>query len=179
MMKRAKMLAPLLLALSLAACGAEPTAEKGSSDADAAARGIVSALGDHESFAAMLGEAGLAAAIDGPGSYTIFAPGDAALAALPTGPDISEADKRQRMTALVLAHVAPGAMTLADLNKAVSGPDGKATIRTMAGDTLTVTREEGKLVIGRDAMPPVPLDAREKGSGDDRVIGVGGTLVAG
>lgn len=181
-MTRMKMLGAGLLILSLTACSGNNDSDKNAPTTGSAiesASGVAEALAGHKAFAALVEQADLATAIDGPGAYTVFAPGDAALAALPKAIDGDASAERQRATTLVLAHVAPGVMTLADLRKAVEGPAGQASVRTMAGDMLTITQKDGKLMIGREGVSPVPLDAAEIRASDDMVIGVGGTLVDG
>ncbi|QPQ54326.1 fasciclin domain-containing protein [Allosphingosinicella flava] len=145
-----------LLALPLAACGdgaggggndmaaantAAPATEPGDKSLTAALDGDASTIGD------LAKAAGLGTALGGVGPYTIFAPRNAAFDAL--GKDRVEELKGEGMRAqaasLVTAHIVPGLVTAADLQKAVAS--GKAEMTTMAGGTLSFARDGDAIVV--------------------------------
>jgi uncharacterized surface protein with fasciclin (FAS1) repeats len=68
------------------------------------------AAGDFETLAAALTAAGLVDTLKGPGPFTVFAPTDAAFAALPEGTvdTLLLPENRDQLTSILTFHVAPG-----------------------------------------------------------------------
>ncbi len=104
---------------------------------------------DHSTLVGALRAAGLEATLAGPGSYTIFAPTNAAFAKLPDGAaeSLMQAEQKARLTSILTYHVVPGVVMAADLAKAVEAAGGKAVLATLGGGNLTVTGADGALVI--------------------------------
>ena len=143
----------LLLAAtaSLSACGsgmdngtdANAAAAAAPAARPAPARGVLAdALVKPESarFAAAARTAGMEPVFKGPGPYTLFMPSDAALA----GAGDLGANK-EALTRLISAHVLPGTILAEDIGHAIDANNGKAQLKTMAGDTLTATREGNRI----------------------------------
>lgn len=157
-------------ALALAACGGNDTPAEGNAAAPsnmaAHADGgtLADALGgaDIGRFAAAVRTAGLEPTLAGPGPYTVLAPTDAALtAAGDLGSD------KERLTRLLGFHILPGTMGADDIGKAIDAREGKAQLATMAGGTLTATREGGRIVLadasGTKAAVVTPDQRRSNG----------------
>lgn len=87
---------------------------------------------------------GLDATLAGPGPYTVFVPEDQALASLETG---QEPEARARLTGVLTNHILPGTILAEDIGKAIDNGNGKASLATMGGGTLTATREGGNVVV--------------------------------
>jgi uncharacterized surface protein with fasciclin (FAS1) repeats len=93
---------------------AEPTAEPVAELADIVDTAV--AAGDFTTLVAAVEAAGLVDALKGEGPYTVFAPTDAAFAALPDGAlDALLADPGGDLTQILLYHVVPGKVMAADL----------------------------------------------------------------
>ncbi|MCW3797678.1 fasciclin domain-containing protein [Sphingomonas sp. BN140010] len=133
-------------ALALGACnkgadGNAATANQAGTNAAApsAAKGTLADLiarPDAARFAAAVRSVGMEPVLKGPGPYTLLLPTDAAMnAAGDLGTD------KQKLTRLLSNHVLPGTITAADIGKAIDGHGGKAQLATMAGTTLTATRQ--------------------------------------
>jgi uncharacterized surface protein with fasciclin (FAS1) repeats len=135
--------------LLLAACSggsddADETAAKPSTETLAA---MVAQDDSLSAVSATLKDAGLAQVFDGTAAYTLLAPQDAAFADLgPAGASLRTPEQRPAMVAVLRDHIVPGYLTPADIRKAIElDPDGKVSMRTMAGHTLTFTSSDGTI----------------------------------
>lgn len=110
---------------------------------------IASGLGDATKFTAAAKQAGLDATLAGPGPYTVLVPNDAGFDKLPAGAldTLMKDDARTELTGVLTYHILPGAILTTDIDKAVQAGGGKALLPTMAGGTLTATKEGNAVVI--------------------------------
>ena len=95
---------------------------------------------DHTTLVAAVKAAGLVATLQGPGPFTVFAPTNSAFAKLPAGTvdTLLKPENKGTLTKVLTYHVVPGRMTTLSLMKAVKAGGGKAMLKTVAGETLTV-----------------------------------------
>lgn len=100
-------------------------------------------------FLAAVNSAGLTRTLAAPGEYTVLVPMNDAFAKLPPGEldRLMKPDAREQLTGVLSYHVLPGAILVADLDKAIANGNGKAVLATMQGDTVTVTREGDRLLV--------------------------------
>jgi len=93
--------------------------------------------------------ADLISALSGPGPYTLFAPTNAAFSRLPAGTfDTLMKPANQVALAKVLTyHVVSGAITLDDLAQRIRAGGGAATLTTVEGEPITVTRPGGVFLL--------------------------------
>ena len=134
-----------LALLAVPACSGEdagePAETEPSSDTLAEAISRADGLG---AVASALGETGLAQVFDGAGSYTLFAPNDAAFEALgETGEALREPDQRAAMAAVMRDHIVAGYLTPEDIESALEAQGGSVEVATMGEHTLTFTRADG------------------------------------
>ncbi|GAA4008969.1 hypothetical protein GCM10022280_02210 [Sphingomonas swuensis] len=163
---RARLIVLGTTALLLAACGqggegnnavANGGAE-GSNAAAPAAGNLAAVLGTDPRFTALVAAAGMTPVFEGKTPYTVLAPTSQALDALPAGTleRLQQPAGKAELTGLLRRHVLPGTILAADLTRAVESGGGKATLASMAGDPLTVTRSGNGLKIadssGKGAM---------------------------
>ncbi len=96
---------------------------------------------DHTTLVAAVKAAGLVETLKGPGPFTVFAPTNAAFAALPAGTvdNLLKPENKPTLTKILTYHVVAGKMDAAALSKAVMAGGGKATMKTVSGGMLTVT----------------------------------------
>ena len=94
---------------------------------------------DHTTLVAAVKAAGLVETLKGPGPFTVFAPTDAAFAALPAGTvdTLLKPENKPALTKVLTYHVVAGKMDAAMLKKAVMDGGGKAMLKTVSGGTLT------------------------------------------
>jgi uncharacterized surface protein with fasciclin (FAS1) repeats len=104
---------------------------------------------DHTTLVAAVKAAGLVETLESPGPFTVFAPTNEAFAKLPPGTvdTLLKPENKAMLTKILTYHVVPGRLTGADLVKMVKNGHGKATLKTVEGDPLTVTEQSGKLYI--------------------------------
>jgi len=104
---------------------------------------------DHTTLVAAVKAAGLVDTLKGPGPFTVFAPTNAAFAALPAGTvdTLLKPENKGKLTSVLTYHVVAGKMDAAALMAAVKAGGGKATLKTVEGDPLTVSVNGGKVMV--------------------------------
>ena len=104
---------------------------------------------DHTTLVAAVKAAGLVDTLKGPGPFTVFAPTNAAFAALPAGTveGLLKPESKPALTKVLTYHVVAGKMDAAALTKAVSDGGGKATLKTVSGGTLTARAAGGGVTV--------------------------------
>ena len=107
---------------------------------------------DHTTLVAAVKAGGLVDTLSGPGPFTVFAPTNEAFAALPAGTvdGLLKPESKPTLVKVLTYHVVPGRLTAQDLMKAVSDGGGKATLKTVEGDALTVMQKGDHLTVTDD-----------------------------
>jgi len=97
---------------------------------------------DHTTLVAAVKAAGLVDTLSSPGPFTVFAPTNEAFAALPAGTvdNLLKPENKATLTKVLTYHVVAGKMTSHDLEKAVMAGGGKAVLKTVEGDSITVAK---------------------------------------
>ena len=96
---------------------------------------------DHTTLVAAVKAAGLVDTLKGPGPFTVFAPTNAAFAALPAGTvdTLLKPESKPTLTKVLTYHVVAGKMDSAALSKAIDAGGGKATLTEVSGGMAHVT----------------------------------------
>jgi len=96
----------------------------------------------------MRAHGGLDATLAGPGPYTVLVPSDDAFGKVQGSPlsDASNPKNRAEITRILTYHILPGVILADDIGKAIDNGKGKAVLATMGGETLTATKDNGKIV---------------------------------
>ena len=104
---------------------------------------------DHTTLVAAVKAAGLVETLKGPGPFTVFAPTNAAFAALPAGTvdTLLKPENKGMLTGILTYHVVAGKMDVAALTKAITEGKGTAMLKTVAGGTLTAKAAGGKVMV--------------------------------
>ena len=104
---------------------------------------------DHTTLVAAVKAAGLVKTLESPGPFTVFAPTNAAFAKLPKGTvkTLLKPENKDKLTSILTYHVVPGRLTTHDLMAKVKAGHGKAMLKTVEGDDLTVMEKGGHLWI--------------------------------
>ncbi|WP_300973213.1 fasciclin domain-containing protein [Sphingomonas sp. LHG3406-1] len=159
--------------LLLAACGqasdtnnvavAEPESNL-STSAAVPGEDLAALLGSEPRLRSLIEAAGMRPVLSGKEPYTILAPSAAALDALPAGTleRLATPEQKAELTALLRAHILPGTILSADLARAVESGGGKATVATMAGEPLTVTRDGDAFRIARQGGSGARISGTEQ-----------------
>jgi len=115
-----------------------------SSGAFAADKDIVDtavATGQFKTLAAALEAAGLVETLKGAGPFTVFAPTDAAFAALPAGTveDLLKPENKAKLAEILTYHVVSGKVMAGDLKDGMKAP-------TVEGGDITIDLDNGPMV---------------------------------
>ncbi|HGM5957624.1 MULTISPECIES: fasciclin domain-containing protein [Stenotrophomonas] len=102
---------------------------------------------DHTTLVAAVKAAGLVDTLNGAGPFTVFAPTNAAFDKLPAGTvdTLVKPENKAQLTKILTYHVVPGTYTSAQLVADARKHGGKATLKTVQGEPLTISLHEGKL----------------------------------
>ena len=101
------------------------------------------AAGNFTTLAAALTAAGLVDTLKGAGPFTVFAPTDAAFAALPAGTveDLLKPENKDKLIAILTYHVIAGKVMSTDLSEGLKA-------KTVNGAEVTITLDGGAKVNG-------------------------------
>lgn len=163
-------------ALALAACGdraAETTPEGAPVPVDRTLAQVMDG-GDLSTLDGVIGKAGLATVLEGVGPYTVLAPVNAAF----TGDMADQADAAAA-AAIVRAHILPGAVTRADIARALDADDdGKVEMRTMDDGLVSFSRDGTTIVATGPGGASARLTGRETAARNGVAQPIDGLLVA-
>lgn len=101
------------------------------------------AAGDFTTLVAAVQAAGLVETLKGEGPFTVFAPTDAAFAALPEGTveGLLKPENKDQLVGILTYHVVPGAVKSTDLTEGMSAA-------TVQGAPVTFSLEGGAMING-------------------------------
>ncbi len=107
------------------------------------------AAGSFTTLVAAVQAAGLVETLKGPGPFTVFAPTDAAFAALPAGTveDLLKPENKEQLVSVLTYHVVPGKVMSTDLSEGLKAA-------TVQGSEVTITLEGGPKVNGAAISTP-------------------------
>jgi uncharacterized surface protein with fasciclin (FAS1) repeats len=104
---------------------------------------------DHTTLVAAVGAAGLVETLKSAGPFTVFAPTNDAFAKLPKGTVefLLKPENLKTLQTILTYHVVAGKMNAKAIAKAIKAGNGKATMKTVSGGTLTAWMEGKNLMI--------------------------------
>jgi uncharacterized surface protein with fasciclin (FAS1) repeats len=104
---------------------------------------------DHTTLVAAVKAAGLVDTLSGPGPFTVFAPTNAAFAALPAGTveTLVKPENKAQLTKILTYHVVPGTYTSRDLTALAKKNGGEAELKTVGGGSLAVIQKGKNLYV--------------------------------
>jgi uncharacterized surface protein with fasciclin (FAS1) repeats len=102
-----------------------------------------SKAGNLKTLVAAVGAAGLVDTLKGAGPFTVFAPNDDAFKKLPAGTvdTLLKPENKQKLVGILTYHVVAGKLDTAELDKQIAAGGGTAKLKTVAGGSLTVSKE--------------------------------------
>jgi uncharacterized surface protein with fasciclin (FAS1) repeats len=108
---------------------------------------------DHTTLVAAVKAAGLVDTLQSKGPFTVFAPVNAAFAALPAGTvdTLLKPENKGALTGILTYHVIAARLTYNDLRNMIRNSGGRATVKTVAGGTLTAEMNGPVNIILKDA----------------------------
>ena len=112
---------------------------------------------DHTTLVAAVKAAGLVETLKGDGPFTVFAPTNAAFGLLPDGTvsTLLRPENKGQLTKVLTYHVVAGRYDAFALMKAIKQGHGRATLRTVQGEPLTLTMNGDRNIVVRDAKGDV------------------------
>jgi uncharacterized surface protein with fasciclin (FAS1) repeats len=107
---------------------------------------------DHTTLVAAVKAGGLVDTLEGKGPFTVFAPTNEAFAALPAGTvdTLLKPENKKQLDKILTYHVVPGRLDSAALDQDISKGGGKAKLKTVEGDELTVSGSGKGLTVTDD-----------------------------
>lgn len=104
---------------------------------------------DHTTLVAAVKAAGLVETLEGPGSFTVFAPTNEAFAKLPAGTvdTLLKPENKEMLVKVLTYHVVARRVSSADLMRQIKEGNGKAELKTVQGETLTATMNGKHIVL--------------------------------
>jgi uncharacterized surface protein with fasciclin (FAS1) repeats len=99
------------------------------------------AAGKFKTLTSLLKQAGLAGTLQGKGSYTVFAPTDAAFAKVPKATLQALGQDKAKLRSVLLYHVAKGKLTAAKVVK-------RSSVKTLNGQSLRIRVSGDKVTVG-------------------------------
>jgi uncharacterized surface protein with fasciclin (FAS1) repeats len=107
---------------------------------------------DHTTLVAAVKAAGLVDTLQQTGPFTVFAPVNAAFAALPAGTveSLLQPENKAGLTKVLTYHVVPGRLTYADLDRLIDEGKGSATLKTASGGSLWVMKNGSRNITVKD-----------------------------
>jgi uncharacterized surface protein with fasciclin (FAS1) repeats len=104
---------------------------------------------DHTTLVAAVKAGGLVETLEGPGPFTVFAPTNAAFAALPAGTveTLLKPENKGTLDKILTYHVVPGRLDSRMLDQQIRAGGGKAVLKTVQGDPLTVQGSGKNLMV--------------------------------
>ena len=108
---------------------------------------------DNKTLVAAVKAAGLVSVLEGPGPFTVFAPTDEAFAALPAGTvdTLVKPENKAMLTKILTYHVVPGKLDFAALSDQIRAGGGKASLKTVQGEPLTLAMNGPRNITITDA----------------------------
>jgi uncharacterized surface protein with fasciclin (FAS1) repeats len=102
---------------------------------------------DHTTLVAAVKAAGLVETLQSAGPFTVFAPTNKAFDKLPAGTveTLVKPENKGTLTGILTYHVVAGRMSAMDLMNKIKADGGKATLKTVAGGTLTAMQKGKKI----------------------------------
>ncbi|PBQ34981.1 fasciclin [Sphingobacteriaceae bacterium] len=104
---------------------------------------------DHTTLVAAVKAAGLVETLQGAGPFTVFAPTNAAFDKLPKGTveTLVKPENKTMLTNILTYHVVSGKLDSKALSEMIKKGNGKAELKTVNGDMLTVSMKGNKVVL--------------------------------
>jgi uncharacterized surface protein with fasciclin (FAS1) repeats len=104
---------------------------------------------DHTTLVAEVKAGGLVDTLQGPGPFTVFAPTNAAFAALPAGTvdTLLKPENKGALDKILTYHVVPGRLDSRTLDQQIAMGRGRAVLKTVQGEPLIVQGSGKNLMV--------------------------------
>jgi uncharacterized surface protein with fasciclin (FAS1) repeats len=104
---------------------------------------------DNTTLVAAVKAADLVTTLKGKGPFTVFAPSNSAFDKLPKGTveNLLKPESKKALVNLLTYHVVAGSLKATDVLAAIKAGNGKAVVKTIQGENLTASLENGKVIL--------------------------------
>jgi uncharacterized surface protein with fasciclin (FAS1) repeats len=104
---------------------------------------------DHTTLVAAVKAGGLVDTLQGAGPFTVFAPTNAAFAALPSGTvdTLLKPENKDTLDKVLTYHIVPGRLDSRMLDQQITMGGGKAVLKTVQGEPLTIQGSGKNLMV--------------------------------
>lgn len=104
---------------------------------------------EHSTLLMLLQSADLIETLSGPGPYTVFAPTNEAFSKIPQPvlSSLSDSENKKQLAKTLGFHVVAGKLDADALSKMIKEADGTATLTTLAGLTLTISKKGKRIIL--------------------------------
>jgi uncharacterized surface protein with fasciclin (FAS1) repeats len=129
---------------------------------------------DHTTLVAAVKAGGLVSTLESKGPFTVFAPTNEAFAKLPAGTvdTLVKPENKATLDKILTYHVVPGNYTSTELLNMISAGGGKAMLKTVEGEPITLSMDGGHLVVtdAKGGMANVTIADVRQSNGEIYVI---------
>ena len=132
---------------------------------------------NYTAFSIALRAAGLSETLEGAGPYTIFAPTNEAFGKVPSAQLDALMKDPAKLATVIKGHIVSGKMMKADVIKALTTGKGKATLKTLDGQDLTLSVANGKLQLADAAGNTALVTGFDLAASNGVIHGLNGVLV--
>jgi uncharacterized surface protein with fasciclin (FAS1) repeats len=132
---------------------------------------------NYTAFSIALRAAGLTETLEGAGPYTIFAPTNEAFGKIPSAQLDALMKDPAKLANVIKGHIISGKMMKADVIKALTTGKGKATLKTLDGQDLTLSVANGKLQLADAAGNTALVTSFDLAASNGVIHGLNGVLV--
>lgn len=106
-------------------------------------------IDDFSTLVTAVKTAGLAEVLSSEGPFTVFAPVNKAFEKLPEGTveTLLKPENKEKLQAILTYHVVKGNLMAADVVAALNKNNGKMSVETVSGESLTVLLKDGSVML--------------------------------
>ena len=148
--------------------------------ASAASGDVVASLTSSDNYNALsiaVRAAGLAETLESAGPYTVFAPTNEAFGKVPSAQLDDLMKDPTKLAAVLKGHVVSGKLMKADIIKALTTGKGKAVLKTLDGQDITLSVANGKLQLADAAGNTALVTGFDLAASNGVIHGLNGVLV--
>ena len=141
---------------------------------------VVASLTSSDNYTALsiaVRAAGLTESLEGAGPFTVFAPTNEAFGKIPSAQLDTLMKDPAKLAAVLKGHVISGKLMKADVIKALTTGKGKATLKTLDGQDLTLSVANGKLQLADAQGNTALVTAFDLPASNGVIHGLNGVLV--
>ena len=110
---------------------------------------IAASVDDFSTLVTALKAADLVGALQGDGPFTVFAPVNSGFAKIDSNAlnSLLQPENKEKLGGILTYHVVAGKLAAADVVKALESGNGKATLTTLNGATITAVSKDGGIFL--------------------------------